>query len=31
VTHAIDGVSAMGTLSGMGGTDLSIDAHHYGR
>ena len=26
VTHAIDGVSAMGTLSGMGGTDLSIDA-----
>ena len=26
VTQAIDGVSAMGTLSGMGGTDLSINA-----
>ena len=26
VTQAIDGVSAMGSLSGMGGTDLSINA-----
>jgi murein DD-endopeptidase MepM/ murein hydrolase activator NlpD len=25
-THAIDGISGLGTLSGMGGTDISIDA-----
>jgi murein DD-endopeptidase MepM/ murein hydrolase activator NlpD len=25
-THAIDGISGLGSLSGMGGTDLSIDA-----